>query len=209
MFDRTNLLFCLTVIFFINCNDTESNVEDVIPEESDSLWTLIWNEDFNEPTLDNNKWNVLQWRPGWVNNENQAYTDRDTNLYFENGNLVIRALVEPGYYDQDYQGNSYNSDYTSGRINTAGKFSTTYGRFDIRAKLPKGRGSWPARVPCAPCRAAGDRSRAQPHARRASRRCRTSTCRAPPSPKPSSACIRRRGACRRRGTRRASSLSAT
>ena len=119
MFNRTNLLFCLTVIFFINCNDTESNVENVIPEESDSLWTLIWNEDFNEPTLDNNKWNVLQWRPGWVNNENQAYTDRDTNLYFEDGNLVIRALVEPGYYDQDYQGNSYNSDYTSGRINTA------------------------------------------------------------------------------------------
>ena len=144
MFDRANLLFCLTAVFFVGCNDNESNVENVIPEESDSLWTLIWNDDFNEPTLDNNKWNVLRWRPGWVNNENQAYTDRDTNLYFENGNLVIRALVEPGYYDQDYQGNSYNSDYTSGRINTAGKFSTTYGRFDIRAKLPKGRGSWPA-----------------------------------------------------------------
>ena len=144
MCKRANLLFCLTAIFLFSCNDNESSVESVIQEDSDSLWTLIWSEDFNETTLDNNKWNVLKWRPGWVNNENQAYTDRDTNLYFENGNLVIRALVEPGYYGQDYQGNSYNSDYTSARINTAGKFSTTYGRFDIRAKLPKGRGSWPA-----------------------------------------------------------------
>ena len=79
-----------------------------------------------------------------MNNELQAYTNRDTNLYFKDGCLVIRALVEPGYFDEDYLGNSYNSDYTSGRINTAGKFNKTYGRYDIRAKLPKGRGSWPA-----------------------------------------------------------------
>ena len=34
MFIRANLMFCLTVIFFINCNDTESNVEDVIPKKA-------------------------------------------------------------------------------------------------------------------------------------------------------------------------------
>ena len=83
MCDRANLLFCLTDIFLFSCNYNESSVESVIQEDSDSLWTLIWNEDFNETTFDNNKWNVLKWRPGWVNNESLAYTDRDTNLYFE------------------------------------------------------------------------------------------------------------------------------
>ena len=52
MFDRANLLFCLTVIFFVNCNDTEGGVEGVISEENDSLWTLIWNDDFSEPTME-------------------------------------------------------------------------------------------------------------------------------------------------------------
>ena len=145
---KSNLLKFLYIIFLIfifGCNDSESeNGNNIVPEDSDSTWSLIWNEEFNGPVLDNNKWNILKWRPGWVNNELQAYTNRDTNLYFKDGSLVIRALVEPGYFDKDYQGNDYNSDYTSGRINTAGKFNKTYGRFDIRAKLPKGRGSWPA-----------------------------------------------------------------
>ena len=142
-FNFLNFIF-LVIIF--GCGDSESESSDdiVIPEESDSTWNLIWNEEFSGQELDNNKWNVLKWRPGWVNNELQAYTNRDTNLYFKDGCLVIRALVEPGYFDEDYLGNSYNSDYTSGRINTAGKFNKTYGRYDIRAKLPKGRGSWPA-----------------------------------------------------------------
>ena len=142
-FNFLNFIF-LVIIF--GCGDSESESSDdiVIPEESDSTWNLIWNEEFSGQELDNSKWNILRWRPGWVNNELQAYTNRDTNLYFKDGYLVIRALVEPGYFDEDYLGNSYNSDYTSGRINTAGKFNKTYGRYDIRAKLPKGRGSWPA-----------------------------------------------------------------
>ena len=138
-------LILLLSIFYMSCdNNTEAGGSDNNEPIADSDWTLVWEENFDSQTLDQNKWNHLKWRPGWVNNELQAYTDRDTNLYFEDGNLVIRGLVEPGYYDTDYQNNEYNADYTSARINTAGKYSTTYGRFDVRAKLPKGRGSWPA-----------------------------------------------------------------
>ena len=128
-----------------NCEKNEESPESENTEPVTNLdWNLIWSDEFGGTSLDQSKWNILRWRPGWVNNELQAYTERDTNIYLENGNLVLRALIEPGYFDSDYQGSSYNADYTSGRINTSGKFSPTYGRVDIRAKLPSGRGSWPA-----------------------------------------------------------------
>ena len=106
-------------------------------------WELVWNDEF-DGTIDDQKWNKLLWRPDWVNNESQAYTDRDTNLFIRDGKLVIRGLIEPGYSGIDYTGAAYKADFTSGRLNTAGKATWTYGRFDIRAKLPKGNGSWPA-----------------------------------------------------------------
>ena len=104
-FNFLNFIFLL-IIFGCGESESESSNDIVIPEESDSTWNLIWNEEFSGQELDNSKWNILRWRPGWVNNELQAYTNRDTNLYFKNGCLVIRALVEPGYFDEDYLGNS-------------------------------------------------------------------------------------------------------
>ena len=112
-----------------------------LPETNMEDWALVWNDEFDGSAIDDQKWNKLLWRPGWVNNENQAYTDRDTNLFIRNGKLVIRGLIEPGYTGTDYTGTDYNADFTSGRVNTAGKATWTYGRFDIRAKLPKGNGS--------------------------------------------------------------------
>ncbi len=69
---------------------------------------------------------------GWGNNESQYYTDRPENVRVENGKLIIEARNEM------YQG----SKYTSARIKT--KNSWKYGRFEIRAKLPSGRGTWSA-----------------------------------------------------------------
>jgi len=135
----------LSFIVFFSCENSSGEAASENNEPAtDTDWSLVWADEFETASLDQNRWSILRWRPGWVNNELQAYTNRDTNLYLEDGSLVIRGLIEPGYFDTDYQGNEYSSDYTSGRINTAGKYSTTYGRFDIRAKLPKGRGSWPA-----------------------------------------------------------------
>jgi len=69
---------------------------------------------------------------GWGNNEKQYYTNRKENIRIENGNLVIEARKEP----------FLNANYTSARIKT--RQSWKYGRFEIRAKLPKGRGTWSA-----------------------------------------------------------------
>ena len=138
-----SLLYLLLILF--SCNEDQSKYTD----QGDILtisenWELLWSDEFNDVELDLTKWNKLNWKPGWVNNELQAYTDRDTNIFLENGHLVLQGNIEPGYSGTDYVGNNYVADYTSGRVNTDDKFSTTYGRFDIKAKLPAGKGSWPA-----------------------------------------------------------------
>ena len=137
------LLYLLLILF--SCNEEQSKYTDQgdISTLSEN-WELLWSDEFNDEELDLTKWNKLNWKPGWVNNELQAYTDRDTNIFLENGHLVLQGNIEPGYSGTDYVGNNYVSDYTSGRVNTDDKFSTTYGRFDIKAKLPAGKGSWPA-----------------------------------------------------------------
>jgi len=67
---------------------------------------------------------------GWGNNELQYYTDAPNNVRIKNGKLIIETRKE------SFRG----SDYTSARIKT--KNSWKYGRFEIRAKLPQGRGTW-------------------------------------------------------------------
>ena len=138
----------LSVVFLIFLTVCEESIySNQLPDENNHTlegWELVWNDEFDGDAIDDQKWNKLLWRPGWVNNELQAYTNRDTNVFVQDGNLVIQALIEPGFFGTDYTGTSYTADYTSGRLNTAGKGEWTYGRFDTRAKLPKGIGSWPA-----------------------------------------------------------------
>ena len=98
---------------------------------------LIFEDDFKvngEP--DDSKWgyDIGRGDNGWGNAEAQYYTDRPENVVVENDNLKIIAKKE------NFQGASY----TSARLKTQDKFDFTYGRVDVRAKLPKGGGTWPA-----------------------------------------------------------------
>ncbi len=98
-------------------------------------WELVWGDEFDyEGKPDPAKWSYNIWKPGKVNLEDQYYTDREKNVRVEDGMLVIEAHLE------DYEG----AKYTSGRIHTEGKADFLYGRFDIRAKVPRGQGTWPA-----------------------------------------------------------------
>lgn len=96
---------------------------------------LIWNDEFNyEGSPDSYKWDYDIGGHGWGNNELQYYTDRLENVRVDNGHLIIEAKKE------SYEGNNY----TSARLVSRGKGDWLYGRFEIRAKLPTGRGVWPA-----------------------------------------------------------------
>ena len=142
---RVHLILMILTIT-LGCTEDEEQNDGIFDQDEIevSQWKQVWADEFDGETIDESQWNKLRWRPGWVNNEQQAYTDRDTNLYLEDGYLVIQGLTEPGYYGTDYTGTADNADYTSGRVNTDDKVSWTYGRFAIRAKLPKGNGSLPA-----------------------------------------------------------------
>jgi beta-glucanase (GH16 family) len=94
-------------------------------------YTLIWADEFNGTSLDQTKWNISTGNPN-VNNEKEYYSG--SNLAVTGGNLVITAK----------QQSMGGQPYTSGKIDTYGKFSTTYGRIEARIKLPLVQGSWPA-----------------------------------------------------------------
>ena len=107
-----------------------------------SNWTLQWSAEFNgtdgsppDPT----KWVIETGGNGWGNNELQYYTDRPQNVRLEGGNLVIEAIKEP-FIGPD----GVHRNYTSARIESKGRFSRRYGRFEARVKIPAGRGMWSA-----------------------------------------------------------------
>jgi len=94
---------------------------------------LVWSDDFDGSALDASKW-TPEVRDVWYNNELQATTSSRDNITVVGGKLNIIAKR------QNYNGR----DYTSGRIVTKGKKDFQFGRIDTRAKLPKGKGIWPA-----------------------------------------------------------------
>ncbi|WP_303312736.1 glycoside hydrolase family 16 protein [Hymenobacter sp. BT730] len=95
---------------------------------------LVWSDEFEAGVLDQSRWTYELGGGGWGNRELQAYTNSNENTYLTGGNLVIEAK------QQQNGGNPY----TSARLITKGKQSFTFGRIDVRAKLPKGKGVWPA-----------------------------------------------------------------
>tara|TARA_B100000787_G_scaffold164621_1_gene147523 strand:+ start:18725 stop:20341 length:1617 start_codon:yes stop_codon:yes gene_type:complete len=102
---------------------------------------LVWSDEFNGTgTIDANKW-FQQTRPiingqSWANGEIQHYTDRNTNSFMVNGALKILAKKET------YTNEGVTKQYTSARLNS--KFAFTYGKVEIRAKMPFGVGTFPA-----------------------------------------------------------------
>jgi licheninase len=101
---------------------------------SNPEWVQVWGDEFEEDGLpDSTKWVYETGGHGWGNEELQYYTEaRQKNARVEDGRLIIEA------HNESYSG----SEYTSARLNS--DTSWTYGRFEIRAQVPAGRGTWPA-----------------------------------------------------------------
>ncbi|TDO21037.1 glycoside hydrolase family 16 protein [Pedobacter duraquae] len=111
-------------------------VAPVVP--LDKAWsfesTAAWSDEFDYTGLPlSTKWGYDIGGSGWGNNEKQFYTDNN-NARVANGMLTITAKKE------DYVG----MKYSSARMVTKNKLDALYGRFEIRAKLPSGKGTWPA-----------------------------------------------------------------
>jgi len=105
------------------------------PPVVEKPYSLVWSDEFEKDGLpDNTKWNYDIGGNGWGNNELQYYSNRSENARVSNGNLIIEAKKE------SLSGRSY----TSARLLTKGKAHWTFGKFEIKAKLPSGKGTWPA-----------------------------------------------------------------
>ena len=95
---------------------------------------LVWSDEFDEDGLpDPAKWRYETGGHGWGNQESQFYTRaRSKNARVEDGRLIIEA------HQESFSGRRY----TSARLNSTAEW--TYGRFEVRAIVPSGRGTWPA-----------------------------------------------------------------
>jgi beta-glucanase (GH16 family) len=105
-------------------------------------WKLIWQDEFNASAgspIDKTKWSHEIGGGGWGNHELEYYTDRLSNSFQSDGSLVIKVLKER-FTGADKK----TRDYTSARLTTKNKFTTTYGRIEARIKIPRGQGIWPA-----------------------------------------------------------------
>ena len=141
------LLNCLFLCLLASCGDAqEIVVEPPVLEQNSCPGTitgatpvgenevLIWSDEFEtsgNPCNDNWLYDIGNGSGGWGNNESQFYTRE--NAIVQDNVLKIKAKKET------YRGYSY----TSSRMKTQNKFSFTYGRVEVRAKLPSGGGTWP------------------------------------------------------------------
>ena len=101
---------------------------------------LVWSDEFDtNGAINSTKWHHQTQLPNggsWFNGEVQHYTNLITNSFVNNGFLNIVAKKET------YTNQGVTKQYTSARLNS--KFAFTYGRVDIRAKIPTNQGTWPA-----------------------------------------------------------------
>jgi len=121
---------------FITTNEPELLAERMKMTPASKGWKLVWSDEFNTNGLpDTDKWGYDVGGNGWGNRELQYYTKADSNnAIVKNGKLTITARKE----------NREQNTYTSARLVTKEKGDWAYGRVEVSAKLPVGRGVWPA-----------------------------------------------------------------
>lgn len=123
----------LVSALFIGCKEDEKSDEIVAP----SGYKLVWNDEFDYTGLpDSDKWGYDVGNHGWGNQELQNYlADTKETANVEGGNLTITAFI----LERDNR-----KEYMSSRMVTREKGDWLYGRIDVRAKMPRGVGTWPA-----------------------------------------------------------------
>lgn len=102
----------------------------------------VWSDEFDGDSLNRADWNVETHEKGWVNNELQEYVDSAENIQVKDGKLIINPVKK--VTDGDTGSTKEAASYTSGRVSTQNKQTFIYGRFECRAKVPKGHGYLPA-----------------------------------------------------------------
>jgi beta-glucanase (GH16 family) len=107
--------------------------------EGNPNWTMVYNDEFSSDGLpDRTKWTVDPRPKGWINGEQQVYTDTThDNIRVKDGRLIIKGK-------KDFPTGNANEPWSSGRLISQNKMDFLYGKVEVKAKLPRAHGSWPA-----------------------------------------------------------------
>ncbi|MGO4294400.1 carbohydrate-binding protein [Chitinophaga sp. RAB17] len=138
-YSRTALKLTVAGQEVATANVTAYTVKGNVLFEGNPSWTLMFADEFNtDGQPDRSKWTVDPHPKGWINGEQQVYTDTThDNARVRNGRLVITGK-------KDFPTGNSAEPWSSGRLITQGKFDFLYGKVEVRAKLPRAHGSWPA-----------------------------------------------------------------
>lgn len=135
---------CLIAVFAAGCANAPPPQATPTALGVPAGYALVWSDEFSTNGLpDTSKWayDTGMNKQGWHNRELQYYSGpRAENAEVRDGKLVITARKEQRPAAADWGGQGY----TSSRMLTRGKAEWTYGYFEVRAKLPCGKGTWPA-----------------------------------------------------------------
>ncbi|WP_221390744.1 family 16 glycosylhydrolase [Dyadobacter sp. NIV53] len=132
-FFKSIFLISINLIGLTGCAQPANTPQ--VPRQYEFGTTPVWQDEFDySGKPDVKKWSYDLGGDGWGNNELQNYTDKQENAHVENGKLIIEAIKEQ----------SGKNKYSSARLVSLGKGDFRYGKFEIKAKLPTGRGTWPA-----------------------------------------------------------------
>ncbi|RYY54242.1 MAG: carbohydrate-binding protein [Chitinophagaceae bacterium] len=107
--------------------------------DGNPAWTMIYNDEFSLNGKPNPaKWKVDPQPKGWINGEQQVYTDSSkNNARIENGKLIIAGK-------KDFPNGIPTEPWSSARVISQNRMDFQYGKVEVRARLPRARGSWPA-----------------------------------------------------------------
>jgi len=119
---------------------TASPLDSLLPGTK-SAWTMTFRDEFDATTLDRTKWSTtLAWGDRSLSGNKELQCYGDGNFEHRSGTLRIVARKQSRACPKP----AFQAPYTSGVIASFGKFSQQYGYFELRAKVPKGKGLWPA-----------------------------------------------------------------
>ena len=136
------ILASISAAFLVGCGSggsdsdvaTFTDTSSFQPQKPVSDWQLVWSDEFDGSSINSRKWTLEANCNDDTNTEKQCFTENAENAFIEDGVLNIVALPSS---------DDVASDYTSARLNTKNKGDFKYGRFEVRAQMPAGQGSWP------------------------------------------------------------------
>lgn len=131
---KFTFLIVVLIGLLYSCTQKKSMINS--SNNTQEKYILVWEDTFENEELDLKKWNRQVEPAGRFNAEWQRYTNDKKNAFIRDNQLVIKAIHESKTHGLN--------QYTSARLNTAGKFDFTYGKIVAKIKLPSGKAIWPA-----------------------------------------------------------------